>query len=188
MRIQPKFFLLIPVLSGMVVFSGFKGKTSQVPSPKKQEKKIVVYDGKTGFGQWYVCDKSKTSLFEKDKKVIAYINKGSFECFGIYFDAVDLTRTTHFNFSSGLETNYKDDSVELFISFIDASKNMSNFKKLKVRVTKGPLKSHSLALDELIIKELKVDFTRINSILLYVDSKREDGYWGNVVLKDLSFQ
>jgi hypothetical protein len=148
--------------------------------------KITVYDGKVGFGQWYVCDKAKTTVFEKDKKVITYINKSNFECFGIYFDPMDLHRSTKLHFLAGLETNYKDEHCDLYISFIDAGKKTSDFRKLKVNLAKGELKEFSLPLDEIIIKELKMDFTKVSSVLFYVESKREDGFWGNVVLKDIS--
>ena len=72
------------------------------------------------------------------------------------------------------------------ISFIDAGKKTSDFRKLKVNLAKGELKEFSLPLDEIIIKELKMDFTKVSSVLFYVESKREDGFWGNVVLKDIS--
>lgn len=148
--------------------------------------KITLYDGKVGLGQWYVCDKARTTLYEKEKKAIAYINKSNFECFGIYFDPIDMHRGTRIHFLAGLETNYKDEKCEFYLSFIDVNKRTSDFRKLKVTLSKGELREFSLPLDEIIIKELKMDFSKVSSLLFYIESKREDGYWGNVVLKDIA--
>jgi len=178
-------FLLVLLVGSSFFIASFTN--SAPPSANKIQPKKMVYDGKTGLGQWYVCDKFKTTIYEKDKKMIAYINKSSFECFGLYFDPMDVHRSTHLNFSAGLETNVKDDSVALYISFFDVAKNTSNFRKLKVNLGKGNLKNYTIALDDLIIKELKMDFSKINSILFYVESKKENGFWGNIVIKDISF-
>ncbi|HOY97228.1 MAG TPA: hypothetical protein PK509_15905 [Catalimonadaceae bacterium] len=181
---------LVPVLALTVCFlaMAFHPRTTYVPALDKALQKIVIYDGITGLGQWYVCDKSKTTVYEKDKRVITYINKSTFECFGVYFDPVDMHRSSHISFSGSLETNYKDDSVALYVSFFDTAKRTSNFKKLKVTLKRGNLQQFRLPLDDLIIKELKMDFSKINSVLFYVESKKEEGYWGNVVLKDIVIQ
>jgi hypothetical protein len=176
------------ILSVLMLGTAFVAKEKKPFVSTKFQQEKVVYDGKTGFGQWYVCDKFKTTIYEKEKKVFAYINKSSFECFGLYFDPIDIHRSTHLNFMAEIETRLKEDSVALYISFFDVSKNTSNFRKLKVSLGKGNMKKISLPLDDLIIKELKLDFSKINSILFYVESKRENGFWGNVVLKQISFQ
>jgi hypothetical protein len=163
--------------------SAFTSKPNRIV--QSENKPIVVYNGVTGYGKWYVCDRSKTTVYEKEKKVITYINKASFDCFGIYFDNLDIHKGSFLTFETGIESNYKEDSVALYISFIDAGKNMTNFKKLKVSVPKGPMKEVKVPLDDIIIKELKVNFFKINSILFYVESKRDHGFWGNVVLKDI---
>lgn len=155
-------------------------QTAQSQSPR------VVYDGKTGLNQWYPCDKAKTSIFEKEGKVFAYINQSSFECFGIYFDPLNVSQMRHLEFQVGIENKYAEDSVLVYVSFIDAARKASDFRKLRVPVRKGPLKTVRLDLDDTIIKEIKVDFSRISSILFYVESKREGGFWGNVVLRKIS--
>lgn len=172
----PLFFLL-PQLFAALPQVGITADSGQKPK--------VVYNGKTGFGSWYACNKSKVILYEKDKKLIAYVNQSSFECFGIYFEPTDIHRMKYLEFDAGIETNYKEDTVELYVAIIDVSKNMSNFRKLKLRLLKGPVKTFRLALDDAIIRELKLDFSKINSILFYAESKKENGFWGNVVLKNI---
>jgi len=148
--------------------------------------KHIVYDGKTGFGNWFVCDKKKVSIFEKEKKVVAYINQSHFECFGIFFDPLDVNKFNKLNFLAGIENSYKEDTIALYVSLIDNKKNATNFKKVMLRITKGPVSQHNISLEELIIKDQKVDFTKINSVLFYVGSKRDTGFWGNLVLKEIS--
>jgi hypothetical protein len=99
---------------------------------------------------------------------------------------MDVNKFNKLNFLAGIENSYKEDTIALYVSLIDNKKNATNFKKVMLRITKGPISQQSVSLEDLIIKDQKVDFTHINSILYYVGSKRDTGFWGNLVFKDIS--
>lgn len=152
-----------------------------IPKPEK----IILYDGKTGAGYWYSCDKKKTQLFEKDKKLIACINQSHFECFGLYFEPKDLSKHYTLHFQAGIENKYPEDTVSLYVSLLDEKKNSTAFRKANFHLVKGPMVPLRVNLEELFLNDKKVDFTRINSVIFYVGSRRDTGFWGNVLLKDL---
>lgn len=153
--------------------------------PAFAQKATVLYDGKTGLNQWYSCDKTRSTIYEKDSRVIAAVNQSSFECFGLYFDARNLEKMRILEFQAGIENKYTEDSVTLYVSFIDAGKKATDFRRLRVGLQKGPLKMVRLPLDDTIIREIRVDFSRITSLLFYIESKRDGGFWGNLVLKNI---
>jgi hypothetical protein len=180
MKINPlkSTFTLLGILICLIFSSGF--------IPNLNQEKHTIYDGKTGLGNWFVCDKKKVTIFEKDKRMVAYINQSHFECFGIFFEPMDVNKFNKLNFLAGIENSYKEDTISLYVSLIDNKKNATNFKQVMLRITKGPVGQQSISLEDLIIKDQKVDFTHINSVLYYVGSKRDTGFWGNLVIKEIS--
>lgn len=147
--------------------------------------KHIVFDGITGKGQWYSCDKTKAQLFEKDKQLIAYINQSKLECFGIYFDPINLKAFDNLNFTAAIETKLNFDSITVFVAFIDSKKTMTDLKALSVPVSKGPFAHFSIPLKDVMRADPKTNFFAINSILFYVSTQKEGGFWGNVLLKDI---
>lgn len=165
----------------LLLFFLFLSALGFVPKTEK----MILYDGKTGAGYWYSCDKKKTQLYEKDKKLIAYINQSHFECFGLYFDSKDFSRHSLVHFQAGMETKYAEDTLSLYVSLIDEKKNTTAFKKVMFRMLKGSTQTYKVNLEELFLQDKRVDFTHINSVLFYVGSRRDSGFWGNVVVKDI---
>lgn len=161
-------------------------EVNSVFSTSSSSDKHLVFDGVTGKGQWYSCNKAKAQLFEKDKQLIAYVNQSKMECFGIYFDPINLKAFENLRFSAAIETKMDMDSITLFVSFIDSKKTMTDLKALSVPVLKGSFLPTSISLKELLRNDSKTNFFAVSSILFYAATQKETGFWGNILLKEIS--
>lgn len=185
MFLRNTFVLFAIFLTSCISIQSQKLSNNGVTNQKKS--KIIFDKSNLQLNHWYSCDDSKIKIQENNDNVkIAYQNAmGS--CFGVWFDSIDVTKLSTVN----VKLKYEGiDSSEVLIGFTDIYKNKT-YEPSKVRVLKsqtGFVEYFIDYKDEIMKNPSKFDFTKVNSLLFFINITGRKNDSGNLIIENISLK
>jgi hypothetical protein len=154
-----------------------------------QPEKVILFDNtKLQPDHWYACMPGKPVLDLEKKKLKVSFTAAMGDCFGMWFEAADVTKNPVIKLKANYVAKGTAKNTDLLVCFTDNQKNMTYLplKKTNLIDGKGFVEYFIDYNNEIKQKDIKFDFTKVISILFFINITGNKDNTGDLLIEEIS--
>ena len=165
------------------------GTTNAATAAPLDKNEVVLFSKSNAvLSSWYSCVKDYPVLSMSNSTLYASLSDSKGQCFGIFFDPIDVTKNPILKVRAKFQSSTKVTSVDMLAGFTDSKKGKTYAPEKSAIIESGKgFTDYVFDYSELVnTAESGIDLTKVTTILIFINIRGMDNISGAVSIEEIT--